>query len=473
MMQWRLPRVHPPLWRLALIVGLFAAGLAMMEAGARPGLRPSAEWFDGKRQALISADLSYRLGDVLELIGRRSSLDTDGLSHDFRERAVAAYERLALGSPHSAGALHRLGLIYGARGYSTQARDMLGRGAAQAGEQAAALLAVARVYDPDPPPSSQGDGPPPALLEHDGWLGDMALIAWADRFGTAAQVRQYRAQADLRTLRFGLVLAALTLTYGLIGLVGLVTMTLGVVRWAFFLPPENRRQPSMSLPWGPLDAVETAGVAFFAAAALALVAGVLQGLPLLQSAPPVGRVALAILQYLLLAAAVLALIWARLPSGRRGLALLGLRGRRLAPLIASGMVGYGLVLCLLILANLVGLNALPTASAADPLLAVTQDARAVVLLYLFVCAIVPLVEEIIFRGFVYAGLRQGYPVISATLGSALLFAVMHYSVTALVPMGIIGAVLANLYERTHSLLPPFICHALHNLLVLTVIVATR
>lgn len=472
-MWWRPPPVQAPLWRLTLIVGLFAAGLALMEAGARPGLRPSAEWFDGKRQALVSADLSYRLGDVLELIGRRSSLDTDDLAHDFHERAVAAYERLALGKSRWAGAYHRLGLIYGARGYGAQACDMLRRGAANAGDRAAMLFALASVYDPDHRPSQGAQDPPPALLEEHSWLNDMALVAWATRFGTAAKVQEYQVQADRRTMRFGLAMTALAIAYGLIGLAGLVTITIAVVRWAFFLPRESPRPPAMSLPWGPLDAVETGAVAFFAAAVLALVAGMLQDLPLLRSVAPLGRVALAMLQYLALTATVLALIWARLPAGRRGLALLGLRGRPPVPLILGGMTGYGLALCLLVLANLVGLNAITTGAAADPLLAVTQDPIATALLYLFLCVIVPLFEEVIFRGFVYGGLRQGYPLLSATVGSALLFAVMHYSVTALVPMGLIGAVLAHLYERTRSLLPPIICHALHNLLVLTLIVVTR
>lgn len=466
--------MRTPPWRLMLVAGLFAAGIAMMEAGSRPGLRPDAEWFDGERQGLISADLSYRLGDALELLGHRSGRDTGDTAAGFRERAVAGYERLALGASHDAAALHRLGLIYGARGYAPQARDMLGRSAAQADQRAAALFAVANLYDPDRPPSPADREPPAALLEQGGWLSDMALVAWAERRGTAEQLAEYEARRDRHTVRFGLVLAALAAMYVVLGLSGLVVMTLEVVRWGFFLPRKAPARPPLALPWGPLDAAETAGVAFFAMASLGLVAGLLGDLPVVRSAPPAARLALAIAQYLVLAGAVLAVIWARLPStGRRNLTLLGLHGRPPAPLVVSGMVGYGLLLCLLGLANLLGLTAVPTAAGSDPLLAVTQDPRSVVALYVFVCGIVPLLEETIFRGFVYAGLRQGYPVFSATLLSALLFAAMHYSLAALVPIGLIGVVLAQLYERTRSLLPPIICHGLHNLLVLTLIVMVQ
>ncbi len=79
-----------------------------------------------------------------------------------------------------------------------------------------------------------------------------------------------------------------------------------------------------------------------------------------------------------------------------------------------------------------------------------------------VCVLVPIGEEMFFRGLVYGTLRR-WGVTAATVLSALLFAAVHQQVVHFLPIALLGVVLALLYERTGSLLPAVIVHAANNM----------
>jgi uncharacterized protein len=79
----------------------------------------------------------------------------------------------------------------------------------------------------------------------------------------------------------------------------------------------------------------------------------------------------------------------------------------------------------------------------------------------------PLMEEVCFRGLVYATLRSWLRRWPAALASAALFAVCHpYSSVGLIVVLWSGVLLAIAYERTGSILPGWIAHATMNGLVL-------
>ena len=80
--------------------------------------------------------------------------------------------------------------------------------------------------------------------------------------------------------------------------------------------------------------------------------------------------------------------------------------------------------------------------------------------------VVPIGEEIFFRGFVYGGLRKRWGVIVATLGSAAFFSAAHMQVVHGLPIFILGLVLALVYERTRSLAPTVVAHALNNIIAI-------
>ncbi len=90
-----------------------------------------------------------------------------------------------------------------------------------------------------------------------------------------------------------------------------------------------------------------------------------------------------------------------------------------------------------------------------------------------VAIVAPVMEEMFFRGFIYAALRKRLGVGLAILISSLLFAGFHLSLYDLVPLTIIGAALAYLYEKSDSLGPPIMLHSLNNLLSVILIYYSR
>jgi len=79
-------------------------------------------------------------------------------------------------------------------------------------------------------------------------------------------------------------------------------------------------------------------------------------------------------------------------------------------------------------------------------------------------------EEICFRGMVYGGLRNGLGVLPAALISGAVFGGLH-ALTGIsaVPVLIgLGVALALLYEKTGSIVPGIILHAINNSLALAV-----
>jgi len=92
------------------------------------------------------------------------------------------------------------------------------------------------------------------------------------------------------------------------------------------------------------------------------------------------------------------------------------------------------------------------------------------LLAIFVSVVVaPLAEEIFFRGFIYAALRDKIGIAWAALISSFIFAIFHGSLWMTVPILLLGLVLVYLYERENSIGPPIIFHALNNLVSLLII----
>jgi len=88
------------------------------------------------------------------------------------------------------------------------------------------------------------------------------------------------------------------------------------------------------------------------------------------------------------------------------------------------------------------------------------------LLFPVIAVIVPIGEEFIFRGLLYGGLRRVMGAGAAIIISAILFASVHDAWSDRVPLFVLGAVFAWLYERTRSLVAPIVAHAVNNAIAL-------
>lgn len=76
--------------------------------------------------------------------------------------------------------------------------------------------------------------------------------------------------------------------------------------------------------------------------------------------------------------------------------------------------------------------------------------------------IAPVVEELFFRGFLFAGLHDRFGFRWATLFSATFFAMAHFTPGALVPIFFLGVFFCLLYSGSGSLWPGILMHAVMN-----------
>jgi membrane protease YdiL (CAAX protease family) len=84
----------------------------------------------------------------------------------------------------------------------------------------------------------------------------------------------------------------------------------------------------------------------------------------------------------------------------------------------------------------------------------------------------PFIEEIFFRGFVFAGLRQRFGWITAAAVSGLLFGALHFDPYVLAPFTAIGLLFAWAYQHTQSLWPSVFAHGVLNTVAFIVLVVT-
>lgn len=88
----------------------------------------------------------------------------------------------------------------------------------------------------------------------------------------------------------------------------------------------------------------------------------------------------------------------------------------------------------------------------------TSDPLTLVLMTLMACIGAPFAEEVAFRGYIYPAVKRfaGIPV--AVTFSALLFAAVHMNMAVLLPLFLLGVILALVYEFTGSIWAPIVVH---------------
>jgi len=91
----------------------------------------------------------------------------------------------------------------------------------------------------------------------------------------------------------------------------------------------------------------------------------------------------------------------------------------------------------------------------------------IALAFLVLVVIAPVIEEIIFRGFILQTLNVKTKTWIASLGAALFFGVAHFEFQVLGVLTLIGLILNGLFLRSRSLIPSIIFHMLNNGLALT------
>ncbi len=222
-------------------------------------------------------------------------------------------------------------------------------------------------------------------------------------------------------------------------------------------PPAAALASDLSLPGAVLrnDPLDRRGLVMGAAALAPLVSHrVLEALSMAWPMPPWNQVALHLLPPMSMLALGL-LLWRVVPPlnadhypkkarpGHRGLC------------IAAGL----LLGAMAAVANLLSMLASAGDQPATAAVAISPVSAALVV---HVMILAPLAEEVAFRGLLYRYLRFMAAPLIATLGSALIFALMHANLGQGIWALVLGLVAAVAYEQTGSLLTPILIHGLFN-----------
>ena len=235
-------------------------------------------------------------------------------------------------------------------------------------------------------------------------------------------------------------------------------------------------RPSGRATWG---LVEIAGVTLFFAGTLPL-AGLLLPRAAAGGLPPFWLViVLAVAQnaFFVAAGVYLAVVKYRQPVAALGLRAGDARRRVLQGLGASvaAVVGNGLGQNLTVFVLALGMGEaaatkyVSSEQQHNPIYRMIPQLHVgveITLLALIVGVVVPVGEEIFFRGLVLGALRRSLHRHTAVVVSALFFAAAHLQAVELLPILILGLVLGYLYEITGSLVPGMIAHGLNNLAAL-------
>ena len=314
-----------------------------------------------------------------------------------------------------------------------------------------------------PADSDAPDGPPglptgphpvigPRTVRMPGWPGPALIVAGALLAVGALVAGSMIAAGGLRVSNPTGVLAV-----AVIGAVaftaGLVYVAVHQIRVRRFLAPERYRGPSI-----------------LALVVLTLVLANVLSLPFAEDAAALvlGQGQLSTLGAIVLLvstqAALLFVTWAFVHVPRALVGLPRFPGADVGRSILLGLLwGAGAWLAASVLANAIALAL--EAVGIEPEPAAAERALAMLDPFLLVVPIVvlaPIAEEIFFRGVVFNALRRESTRRWAYLGSALLFSVIHLSPVTLVPIFLLGLLLARVYERTGSLVAPIVLHATFN-----------
>jgi membrane protease YdiL (CAAX protease family) len=161
------------------------------------------------------------------------------------------------------------------------------------------------------------------------------------------------------------------------------------------------------------------------------------------------------------------------PRALAGVRLMGKTG-----LVRSLLIGVGAAIPAWIGATLLGalaatiLQAFGLSEAAGPADRFIQRGDPTVILIAFLL-VAPVAEEIFFRGVVFNAWERERGTRVAVIGSALLFAAIHTSLFALVPIFALGVALALLYRSTRSLVATMALHAGFNAISVAIALLER
>jgi len=156
---------------------------------------------------------------------------------------------------------------------------------------------------------------------------------------------------------------------------------------------------------------------------------------------------------------------------REKVSSLGLSFKGFYKNLSSGITAYIFVLPILVvffIASTLILDAIGYKSPPHPVFDIFFEEKrggAILFFTVFVSILGPVTEEVFFRGFLYSAVRKRFGILWGVLLSGALFSALHANIAGFLPIMILGALMAFLYEKTGSLVTPIAVHILHNSII--------
>tara|TARA_Y100001970_G_scaffold272472_1_gene369224 strand:- start:8687 stop:9367 length:681 start_codon:yes stop_codon:yes gene_type:complete len=118
---------------------------------------------------------------------------------------------------------------------------------------------------------------------------------------------------------------------------------------------------------------------------------------------------------------------------------------------------YGLFLYILEFFGIT--NAIDNFSGQELPFSKNENIYLLILMTISITIIAPIVEEILFRGYLFKALLSHFPIQVSALISGLSFSLFHLQLTVVIPFMFVGWLFANTRIRSGSLLPSIFAHA--------------
>lgn len=229
--------------------------------------------------------------------------------------------------------------------------------------------------------------------------------------------------------------------------------------------------------WGPIVGVlYSLGLAFIGGSAVAavLLGTILGSLGMSGTdivewiATPVGSCAYSLLSGLI-AVGLIALYVIRSRSGWRSIGILPPRWKHLG-IAVIGVLVYFVLYVTAVVAVKLAVPSLDLEQEQDLGIATPHGLQQLMLVFVTLVVVPPIVEEIVFRGFMYSGLRSKLPFFASAVLTSGLFALGHLQFdndapllwVAAIDTFVLSMVMCFVRERTGSIVPTMIMHALKN-----------
>lgn len=313
------------------------------------------------------------------------------------------------------------------------------------------------------------------LPEDEAWLGQ-ALNGWFEyraldqlygvegRAGDRAQLQtQEQETAQAKLVKLALVGALPTL--GAIVGIGLIIWLVAqrVLRGSQSVLRQNAGR-GWEIPWTGEIIWQVLIVGFFFVGQI-LLPLVLGGLGFSSgSLSSRGRAIFSLVYYLLMAAGSLAVLWWSIrPYRPVPKEMFSLKPSRSG--LLWGLGGYFVAVPLMFGVALLNQKIWQGQGGSNPLLQTVleeQDGVALLVFFLTAAIAAPLFEEFLFRGFLLPSLTR-YVSAGWAIGlSALIFAAAHLSLSEVLPLTLLGAILGFVYTRSRTLISPMVLHSAWN-----------